>query len=114
MRPRGWILVLWLAGLGGGCASPPAPAPSADPATARTLTQGPVIGYRAENGAHAWLGIPFAKAPLGELRWKAPRSPVPWTEPREALAFGSECIQFAGPAGSDTHCKPRARFNIYI
>lgn len=85
-----------------GCDSAPPPVPpTADPATARTPSQGPLVGYRAENGAHAWLGIPFAKAPLDELRWKAPRPPEAWPAPREALAFGSECIQFAGPAGSD-------------
>ena len=90
-----------LAGLVCGCASSQEPAPSADPATARTTGQGPLVGYVAENGGHAWLGIPFAKAPLGELRWRAPRPPQPWTEPREALDFGSQCIQFAGPIGSD-------------
>ncbi len=84
-----------------GCSSSPDPAPTADPATALTTGQGPLVGYVAENGGHAWLGIPFAKAPLGDLRWRAPRPPEPWTEPREALDFGSQCIQFAGGIGSD-------------
>ena len=97
---RYWLLVLG-AFLFWGCATSPTPAPTIDPASARTTGQGPVVGYRAENGAHVWLGLPFAKPPVGELRWKAPRPPEGWNEPREALTFGSECIQFAGPMGSD-------------
>jgi len=61
------------------------------------MSLGPVVGYVDEQGAHTWLGIPFAQAPTGDLRWKAPRPAEPWSEPREALAFGAECVQFAGP-----------------
>ena len=43
-------------------------------ATARQTSDGPVIGYADKNNTHAWLGIPFAKPPVGELRWKAPRA----------------------------------------
>ncbi|HIF97209.1 MAG TPA: carboxylesterase [Myxococcales bacterium] len=86
----------------GGCASsPPASPPTADPATARKTTSGPLVGYVDEHGVHTWLGIPFAQAPVGQLRWQAPRPPLPWTERREALGFGAECIQFAGPVGSE-------------
>ena len=101
MDVRAAFLLFFTLMLGGCGFSPPPAPPTADPATARTTGQGPLVGYRAENGAHAWLGIPFAKPPVGELRWKAPRPPEAWPVPREALAFGSECIQFAGPMGSD-------------
>lgn len=90
------VFVLW------GCASAPPPAPrTTEPETARTTGSGPVLGYAAENGAHVWLGIPFAQAPLGDLRWKAPRPAEPWSAPRESLSFGPECVQFAGPMGSE-------------
>ena len=95
------LLLFFSAFLLWGCATSPAPVPTIDPATARTTGQGPVVGYRAENGAHVWLGLPFAQPPVGELRWKAPRPPAGWSQPREALTFSSECIQFAGPMGSD-------------
>ncbi len=41
----------------------------------------------------SWKGIPFAKAPLGELRWKAPVDPAPWTSTLDATQFGAACLQ---------------------
>lgn len=38
---------------------------------------GEVIGLRS-NHCRAFFGIPYAKAPVGSLRWKAPRKPDPW------------------------------------
>ena len=84
-----------------GCARsapPPAP-PSADPESKRTLTTGEVVGFVGQYGSHVWLGLPFAKPPKGDLRWRAPRAPEPWTGTREALAHGSACPQFASPLG---------------
>jgi len=74
----------------------PAP-PEADPATTRSIDQGELVGFTNEYGAHVWRGIPFAKPPVGELRWRAPRAPGSWEGTREALSFGSSCMQFAGP-----------------
>ena len=45
------------------------------------------------NGTFNWKGIPFAKAPVGDLRWKAPVDPDAWTNDRDAKAFGSACVQ---------------------
>jgi len=54
---------------------------------------GPVRGFwRGEPGtpgaSAAFLGIPFAAAPVGELRFAAPQPPEPWTAVRDAAAFG--------------------------
>jgi para-nitrobenzyl esterase len=76
------------------------PRPVADAATTRTVAQGAVVGFATEYGAHAWRGLPFAEPPTGELRWRAPRPPKPWTGTREALDFGPACPQFAGPMGT--------------
>lgn len=40
-----------------------------------------------------WKGIPFARPPVGELRWKAPVEPEPWATPLDATRFGAACIQ---------------------
>jgi para-nitrobenzyl esterase len=40
-----------------------------------------------------FLGIPYAKPPVGDLRWKAPQKPDPWTTTRDATKFGKRCAQ---------------------
>ena len=71
----------------------------ADPATRRSTPMGDVVGGEGRYGSHAWLGIPYAKPPVGELRWRAPQPPEPWQGVREALAFGAPCPQYASPFG---------------
>jgi para-nitrobenzyl esterase len=84
------------------CASQPPPAvPSADPATLRRLPAGEVIGRAGLHGGHAWLGLPYAEPPVGELRWRAPQPLLPWARTQEALAFGASCPQPASPLGGD-------------
>jgi len=43
-------------------------------------------------------GIPYARAPAGELRWRAPQPPQSWSGIREATQFGAACPQ---PARGD-------------
>lgn len=45
-------------------------------------------------------GIPYAAAPVGELRWKAPQPPASWDGVRLADSFGDMCPQPA-PSGSN-------------
>lgn len=40
-----------------------------------------------------YLGIPFARPPTGDLRFEPPQPPLPWIGIRDALSFGSQCIQ---------------------
>ncbi|MDO9514875.1 MAG: carboxylesterase family protein, partial [Syntrophales bacterium] len=61
----------------------------------RQIAQGVVIGTadRATNTL-SWKGIPYAKAPVGELRWKEPQDPEKRSEPYEASAFCEICPQY--------------------
>ena len=45
------------------------------------------------NGIHVFKGIPFARAPIGKLRWKAPEAPEKSDIIREALYFGPSPLQ---------------------
>jgi para-nitrobenzyl esterase len=65
------------------------------------IQQGSVVGFASEEGAHVWRGIPFARPPLGDLRWRAPQPPEPWKGTLEALSLGATCVQFAGPRTAD-------------
>lgn len=54
--------------------------------------QGKVRGM-IEGQSRAWLGIPFAKPPVGDLRWKPPLTPAPWQGVRDATKDAAECYQ---------------------
>lgn len=45
----------------------------------------------------AWKGIRFAKAPIDDLRFRAPAPPEPWTEVADATAYGPACPQSTLP-----------------
>jgi para-nitrobenzyl esterase len=47
----------------------------------------------AEEGIRAFLGIPFAAPPVGDLRWREPRPVAPWEGVREATQFGPRPMQ---------------------
>jgi para-nitrobenzyl esterase len=66
----------------------------ADNTTIRSTTGGDVVGFIDAHGARSWQGIPFAKAPIADLRWRAPRPPSPSPDVLQALAPGSVCPQF--------------------
>ncbi len=53
----------------------------------------------AENGIASFKGIPFAKAPTGELRWRPPQPALPWSGERAALDFGRSALQRPLPGG---------------
>ena len=75
---------------------------SADQATLRATRLGEVIGFIDENQSHTWMGIPYARPPLGRLRWRAPLPPEPWEGTLEALQAGNFCKQF----GSQMESRP--------
>jgi para-nitrobenzyl esterase len=49
---------------------------------------GLVRGHRNAQGIAVFLGIPFAQAPMGDLRFAAPHPARPWDGVRDAAAFG--------------------------
>src|SRR6188768_1573707 len=97
MRKIGWALLL-SCGL----------AISAQAAPVGTA-EGAVDGF-AKNGVTQFLGIPYAKSPVGALRWMPPQPIAKWTNVRKADKFGPTCAQittlgpFAGPPNNNEDC----------
>jgi para-nitrobenzyl esterase len=67
---------------------------SADSLTVKTA-QGSVHGKLVSEGrSRAFLGIPFAAPPIGDLRWKAPQPPAHWDGVRDATNYAARCAQW--------------------
>jgi para-nitrobenzyl esterase len=57
--------------------------------------QGTVQGKLILDGAQkAFLGLPYAAPPVGDLRWKAPQPAAGWTGVRDATKFAGRCEQW--------------------
>ena len=63
-----------------------------------TTSDGRVRGI-SSGGVDQFLGIPYAAAPLGDLRWRPPQPHGRWRGVREATAFANHCPQVATPFG---------------
>lgn len=72
----------------------------------QTMTEcGMVEGMPSANQMFTvFRGIPFAKPPVGELRWRAPQAPEPWEGVRKAYTFASIPMQerFSSEGGGNT------------
>ncbi|XP_010291995.1 PREDICTED: liver carboxylesterase 1 [Phaethon lepturus] len=59
---------------------------------------GSVRGYQfrvdaAERSVNVFLGLPFAKPPVGPLRFSEPQPPEPWKGVRDATSYPPMCLQ---------------------
>ena len=63
-----------------------------------TVAQGDLTGvYTADGAVEVFAGIPYAKPPVGDLRWKAPQAPDPSDEEIECYEFGYTALQYEWP-----------------
>ncbi len=59
-----------------------------------TVAQGDLTGvYDEAHEVEVFAGIPYAKAPVGDLRWKAPQDPDSWNGTFVADTFGPMSMQ---------------------
>jgi para-nitrobenzyl esterase len=55
--------------------------------------KGKIEGNQRSGGGAEFLGIPYAKPPVGNLRWREPVPMEPWLDVRKTTKFGSPCSQ---------------------
>ncbi len=60
-----------------------------------TTQAGAVRGVQGA-GVRAFLGVPYAAPPVGDLRWRGPRPVELWDDARDATQLGSDCTQALG------------------
>src|SRR5689334_18231918 len=49
--------------------------------------------YDPKTSLQTYFGVPFAKPPVGDLRWKAPQPLGNWSNVKETKAFGPRPVQ---------------------
>jgi para-nitrobenzyl esterase len=64
--------------------------PKADPIK---IAGGLVSGVQVSDGVRAYKGIPFAKPPVEDLRWRAPQPAEPWSNTLIADTYRAVCVQ---------------------
>ena len=78
---------LLLAGVALWCVPIVANAQSAAPVV--KVANGEVSGA-VEDGIASWKGVPFAAAPVGPLRWRAPQPAANWNGVRSATQYSAD------------------------
>src|SRR5271168_2342293 len=62
--------------------------------TSVRIDGGEIVGkFQLDTAVRAFLGVPFAAPPVGELRWKPPQPAMPWQAPRAATSYAAQCMQ---------------------
>jgi para-nitrobenzyl esterase len=68
-----------------------------------TTRYGMVEAREADDQTWVWKAIPFARPPIGELRWRAPQEPLPWVGVRSPGMFNGGCTQFSPVVAGSIH-----------
>jgi para-nitrobenzyl esterase len=87
-RHRSWLLASAILLFGAWATADAAPPDPTIVTTKAGIVQGALNG-----SVRRFLGIPYARPPVGTLRWADPEPAEPWTGIRPATQFGNFCAQ---------------------
>jgi para-nitrobenzyl esterase len=79
---------------------------------ARTV-YGAVAAQEDKDGTWVWKAVPFARPPLGELRWRAPQEPEPWQGVRFRRSFAPPSVQYVPLTGAITGSEDCLYLNVW-
>ena len=117
-RP-GHLIIALVAACGISACGSPERAVTAEALSSRTTPSGDVVGFIGRYEAHNWVGIPYAAAPVDDLRWRAPRPHDGWERQLVALDPGAPCPQYGsalggvGEPGKPAGDEDCLRLNVY-
>jgi para-nitrobenzyl esterase len=112
-----WPLIVGAAIVLTGAPAVPASAAAAAPPTVTTPTgifPSQTFQGVANSGVNDFLGIRFAAAPVGSLRFAAPAAPAAVSGTINATSFGSPCPQNASPFGTASTNEDCLFLNVYV
>jgi para-nitrobenzyl esterase len=95
----GVLLFAWLVGAAALASAAALISAAETPTAATTVTidTGKLRG-KAQGEVVSFKGIPFARPPVGELRWKPPQPVARWKGVRDATGYGADCMQVPFPS----------------
>jgi para-nitrobenzyl esterase len=112
-----WPLIVGAAIALTGAPAVPASAAAAAPPTVTTpkgIFPSQTFQGVANSGVNDFLGIRFAAAPIGSLRFAAPVPPAAVSGTIDATSFGSPCPQNASPFGTASTNEDCLFLNVYV
>lgn len=80
----------------------------------RVQTQSGWVQGEARAAHQVFRGIPYARPPVGPLRWRAPELPEPWSGVRAADAFGPSSLQGSASLSTLTVPQPVSEDCLYL
>jgi para-nitrobenzyl esterase len=89
---------------------------TAGSAAAQTVTlkvSGGVLKGLQAGDVSVYKGIPYAKPPVGDLRFAPPRDGEPWIGERDCTRFGDICFQVALLAGREPQSEDCLTLNVW-
>ena len=94
---------------------PPPPPADTEPKTDATIavTGGLVGGQRLDDDTYLFKAVPFARPPVGPLRWAPPQAPQPWTGVRTSTDSAPACLQLSA-GWNDALAKTSSEDCLYL